>query len=420
MDLATACTKVSSLIDVDTGQWDLAPIQENITHEEQEAIRAIPLRLNRGEDRLIWPYEKTGRATVKSVYHRLRELNEAEACSGPSTSRSVSSTLWKEIWSMATQPAMKSFIWRALSNALAVGTNLKNRRIRDSSLCSFCEEEESVEHALLLCKWVQPVWFGSLGMRFDPAEISTIGDWLEFLLMETKNQKTERARIWSLCGFTVWNIWRERCRAWRPSSSTCSSHRDKSLCSLRILECNGKKSKQSPFSPTRLKPTYWKKARPGAIKINCDGAWDASSKRGGIGVVARDETGALVGGRNDSCVDFGADIIEARALLSGVELAIEKGWNTVEFESDAEAVINAIKNPSSKIDWRLDTIVDNIRLKAQLIQETSWCSISRKANLCADWVALQSRKGMCSNDWVGEPPSPLLSLLLFERDYVPP
>lgn len=59
----------------------------------------------------------------------------------------------------------------------------------------------------------------------------------------------------------------------------------------------------------------WTRPDHSAIKINCDGAWSSTSRQGGVGVIARDSTGAVRGG-SQSMVDGGStEEVKAKALL---------------------------------------------------------------------------------------------------------
>lgn len=51
------------------------------------------------------------------------------------------------IWKLNTTPKLKQFLWRLLSNSLAIGTNLKRRCvIRDAQCRRCCQEEKSPQH----------------------------------------------------------------------------------------------------------------------------------------------------------------------------------------------------------------------------------------------------------------------------------
>lgn len=77
----------------------------------------------------------------------------------------------------------------------------------------------------------------------------------------------------------------------------------------------------------------------GWVKINCDASWRRESNTGEIGVIARNETGQVIGGANRRKNGWNIEALEAEALLMGVSLAREKQWEKVIFESDSETIM---------------------------------------------------------------------------------
>lgn len=65
--------RVADLINWDVPCWDLIPIVEHLFVMEQDAIKSIPLSIEWENDKLVWPYEKSGNFTVRSGYHKLLE-----------------------------------------------------------------------------------------------------------------------------------------------------------------------------------------------------------------------------------------------------------------------------------------------------------------------------------------------------------
>ncbi|KAH0980885.1 hypothetical protein GBA52_008062 [Prunus armeniaca] len=63
--------RVNSIINFDTRNWDLNPIQHLIDDRAVEAIAKIKFASPRNKDRLVWAFEKNGCYSVKSGYHWL-------------------------------------------------------------------------------------------------------------------------------------------------------------------------------------------------------------------------------------------------------------------------------------------------------------------------------------------------------------
>lgn len=59
----------------------------------------------------------------------------------------------------------KEFFVESDIKCKGVKSNLKKRGMDVSNRCSFCQqEEETTEHALMLCEWTNYVWFDSPGL----------------------------------------------------------------------------------------------------------------------------------------------------------------------------------------------------------------------------------------------------------------
>lgn len=86
----------------------------------------------------------------------------------------------------------------------------------------------------------------------------------------------------------------------------------------------------------------WNPSSDHRYTINVDGSVKATSKIAGIGGVIRNERGEWMEGFVER-VDYGdASMIEARAIVKGMDWAWKKGIRDVEIQSDAKNVINWI------------------------------------------------------------------------------
>ncbi|KAI5311774.1 PREDICTED: ribonuclease [Prunus dulcis] len=78
------------------------------------------------------------------------------------------------------------------------------------------------------------------------------------------------------------------------------------------------------------------------LKINLDGAWNATTKSGGVGVVIRDLAGAFIAGRARKFDNvFSSLKSEALTAREGVVLAVERGLTNICFESDSLQMFTA-------------------------------------------------------------------------------
>lgn len=67
-----ANTTLEEWIDLVSKNWLVAKVRDAVNEEEAHSILPVPIPLVRREDQLRWPYERGGRITVRSAYHRIR------------------------------------------------------------------------------------------------------------------------------------------------------------------------------------------------------------------------------------------------------------------------------------------------------------------------------------------------------------
>ena len=70
-------------------------------------------------------------------------------------------------------------MWRACGNYVAMNYNMWERKMRQTPLCPICgKKKETVEHMMLLCEWVIPVWFGmDIRYKVEKQKITTFDKW---------------------------------------------------------------------------------------------------------------------------------------------------------------------------------------------------------------------------------------------------
>lgn len=128
--------KVSDLIDFQNLSWYLDKLQDLFFVEDISSILAMKTVFDQ-EDYWVWLHNKHGSYSVKSGYwfinsfRRREEIREAEA-------RPSLNDLKAEVWKIQPAPKIKTFIWRAVGNAIALGELLVKRGIKLDPVCQAC------------------------------------------------------------------------------------------------------------------------------------------------------------------------------------------------------------------------------------------------------------------------------------------
>ncbi|KAL4282980.1 hypothetical protein GQ457_16G018030 [Hibiscus cannabinus] len=118
-------------------------------------------------------------------------------------------------------------------------------------------------------------------------------------------------------------------------------------------------------SRCRCPPPRWRPPLAGSVKINVDGAFLPSARLGAIGVIARDSSGAVLGGFAKPVPVRGpASTMEVSALFAGLEFAIANGWASALIESDAAVIVNNFHRPTMDLSLLWDLLAPSRALLA--------------------------------------------------------
>lgn len=354
---------------------------------------------------------------MESTLLRVNIIFFKDLLSKDSVQRAGSSTLisswdWKLLWRCFCPPKVLLFLWRGCSGALATNEACFKRRCNVNPICPICGlEEETIEHALLLCDYAAKVWFGSpLSIRIDRSRITSFHAWLEDML---KCGKGDWEFVSCVIGFFCWQIWRCRC-AFVFEHTEVISESIISVISFLVFEFIdkvGKKEVESVvFAEVPLNSAGWDKPDVNCLKLNCDGAFDHSSSDVAVGVVVRDSFGNLVDGFCGSVLAFSAFMAESLALSKAISLAKGLVLEFALFESDCFGLVQWVNNGALG-PWECTHLVDEVSAVLQSKPHWKLQFVRRCANLATDKVANMGLRRMCPLEWVSCPPSSLSCIL---------
>jgi ribonuclease HI len=124
--------------------------------------------------------------------------------------------IWKAIWTVKSLPKIDMFVWTVAQKGVLSGENLRKRGWEGPSRCPLClQEEESMNHLLLVCPFASEVWQLALGLGALapnlPQEIHLLlSNWQALCPFRTANQGHLLALWRSIPKFILWKIWLER------------------------------------------------------------------------------------------------------------------------------------------------------------------------------------------------------------------
>ncbi|KAL4281975.1 hypothetical protein GQ457_03G016840 [Hibiscus cannabinus] len=280
-------------------RWDRTILLAHLPPGDVDSIFEVPISPERA-DTLVWGDHDSGLYTVRSGYLFLR---------WPPSPLSPPLRLWKILAKLPTIPKVCSFGWRCGREALPVGSRLRDAGLSDGA-CLLCGAGlEDALHVLRDCP------DSSLALRQAGfadsllfADWATMVDWLGFAASSLS--LSSLALFFSI----LLGLWRRR-NPWVHERSLYPLHL---VVEDAVLLCH---DYTSAFAPSR-----WRPPPAGSVKVNVDGAFLPSARLGAIGVIARDSSGAVLGGFAKPVPVHGpASTVEVLALFAGLEFAIANG-----------------------------------------------------------------------------------------------
>ena len=276
--------RVSELKDT-RGAWNIPLITTMFPPEDVEAILSIPESRGGRPDKLRWHFTQDGEYSVQIGY---RVATEATVMEGPS-SKSGNGEWWNKLWSLNIPPKVKSFLWRVCRGWIPTRTLLQHRHISSDGRCPVCVTEgETIHHAFWGCHWAKKVW--KLGEFKDLIRCFRGGDTIVMLLLASTRLKVRTFELFLIIMWELWNHRNEVCsgqKVWKPDALL-----EWSGLFLRDYQeaCGVLKEKREAAPPRKWNPPPTNK-----VAISVDAAVRAKDRRIGLGVIARNTKGEILG-----------------------------------------------------------------------------------------------------------------------------
>lgn len=169
--------------------------------------------------------------------------------------------------------------------------------------------------------------------------------------------------------------------------------------STYTLELSNTKVEKEPR--TEGVNTCWNPPTEGVFKINVDGAFDARSGKGGVGLVVRDSLGNTVEAKAIPIpISFSAELVEALGVRFALYLAVNNADKAYIVEGDAQSVIQMLQG-TSNVKANLEVVIRDSIYLASRLNSCSFNFVSRNCNGVANVIAKYALSLALPTTWQG-------------------
>lgn len=349
--------RVCDLINLQTRTWDRGKLEEVFFPADVERVLKIKPAFGK-EDSYEWVHNKWGAYSVKSGYWLAcsldRSVTRVNAMSKPSIN-----DLRCKVWDVNTAPKIKIFLWKALSNALAVSSELITRGMKVDPRCQRCgEDNESINHVIFTCPVARRVWATS-GFPFPPRgfEHRQLYENFDYLFACGKDKRVPR-ELFECFPWVLWLLWKNR-NAFAFEGKEYEAEVTVAKCfedAKRWFDVTtAVKAEEKERTRRNRGHLGWK--APDCDRIKCNVGVSLSKRSGLVGAawIVRDCDGkTLVHSRR--AFSGVSSIFEAKrlALIWALESMISHRMSRVTFEVESDVLVGAVNRPRAWPAYRAD------------------------------------------------------------------
>ena len=246
-------------------------------------------------------------------------------------------------------------LWRTISKALPTCSRLVTRSMNIDSLCSRCQtEEETINHVLFTCPYVDSIWRLSnspflTGHTFSQDTEENLSFRIDSF---SSNNLTEEQRITPF--WLIWRIWKARNNfVFNKFNESCSR-----VVTQTETEVNEWIQNMTPRGETtgtarsiQTTKTHWMKPAFPFVKCNFDAGFNTHATHSTGGWIIRDNTGSSKAWGSSTLHNTTTALeAETKALITAMQQVWIRGFTRIHFEGDCEILIKAINGDTTRCE----------------------------------------------------------------------
>lgn len=260
----------------------------------------------------------------------------------------------KKIWKIKTLPKIRTFLWRAVSDALAVADRLQTRGIILDTGCKLCNSNtESINHVLFQCLPALEI-LQSVNFPPDPSSIRSLCQniklALEMMSDVTISETNRRAILWLL-----WAIWKNRNSIIYAGTQISTEVITRQAIEEATIwtEVNSSATTLASLSLALVIAPRWSPPRTGFVKCNVNANWRNSSSLYGGAWITRDPEGTVLHHARDAFTGAPNRLTaELRCIVWSMKSQIDLGHQEVIFAIDNKEAFAALANVAAWLRYR--------------------------------------------------------------------
>uniref|UniRef100_A0A2N9F8F6 RNase H type-1 domain-containing protein n=1 Tax=Fagus sylvatica TaxID=28930 RepID=A0A2N9F8F6_FAGSY len=384
--------------------WNLAGLSLLLPTSVVEAIRGTYVcSFNPKEDCLAWDSNK-GDFSSKLA---LQLANKHPFV----LSSNLSDPSW--IWKVDASPRIRFFLWQCYHDSVPMRDTLLARGLNIPHGCPRCScPFESLSHTLRDCPDSISIW-NNLSIPISCSQSFTFPllDWISFNCSSSKAHDKSHIAWQTVFSFGLWTIWlRRNLLAFNSSPMLLDPIRNILSFASEFFCLMGDKSNSKFVSSIAVK---WVPPTLGRAKLNTDGSSLGNPGVAGGGGVIRDSCGTWVRGFSRTIGHTTSVQAELRALLDGMQLALELHITYLDIEMDSLVSVDLVLS-KSVANIFFSPIVDDCRCMMEKFASVTLKHIYREANACVDLLAKEGCSQVLPFIAFTTPPMSVLECLAFD------
>lgn len=201
--------KVAELLLPDGQGWNVQKLNECFFEGYVVDVLETPVGRAGLDDYVAWNYTKNGCFSVRSAYHSKRQITrEREGQVGSSVS-CIDHGGWNALWSVNVLNKVKVHCWRMAVNGIAIGDELRRRRIKEGVHCIVCKHAETMIHQFWTCPHSVEVWSSlrtrsGMHLSWPRAETGVHRDFQNWLLGWASTLKPHELTLAMMALYHMW------------------------------------------------------------------------------------------------------------------------------------------------------------------------------------------------------------------------